>query len=74
MPEPPPSKKNDFFSAVSRYTGIALALPVATFVGYLMGYGLDHLFGTSFLKVVFLLLGIAAGFIQLIRELGRDSS
>jgi F0F1-type ATP synthase assembly protein I len=67
-----PEKKDDFFTAVARYTGIAMALPVATFVGYLIGYGLDRFFGTSFLKIVFLLLGIAGGFIQLIRELSRE--
>jgi F0F1-type ATP synthase assembly protein I len=81
MPEGngPQQEKNDkgpeaFWQAVSRYTSIAMALPVATFTGYLIGYLLDRLFGTGFLKIVFLLFGIAAGFVQLIRELNRERS
>jgi F0F1-type ATP synthase assembly protein I len=34
---------------------------------------LDKAFGTHFLHIVFLLLGIAAGFVQLIRVLLRDT-
>jgi F0F1-type ATP synthase assembly protein I len=33
-----------------------------------MGYGLDKLFHTHFLQWVFLVLGIAAGMIEAIRE------
>jgi F0F1-type ATP synthase assembly protein I len=49
-------------------------LPAATFVGYAIGYLLDKAFGTQFWYLVFLLLGIAAGFVQLIRRLLRDTS
>jgi hypothetical protein len=35
---------------------------------------LDRALGTSFLKVVFLLLGIASGFVQLIRKVLKDTS
>lgn len=48
-------------------------LPASTAIGYLMGYGLDRLFHTHFLSIVFLLLGIAAGFIELIRQVQKDS-
>lgn len=58
---------------VEEYAALALMLPVATFVGYGIGYLLDRLFGTSFLKIVFLVLGIASGFAQIIRQLSRDS-
>jgi F0F1-type ATP synthase assembly protein I len=43
-------------------------------VGYGIGYGLDKLFHTGFLKVVFLLLGIASGIIELVRELSEDDA
>jgi F0F1-type ATP synthase assembly protein I len=59
---------------VEEYVALALMLPIATFVGYGIGYLLDKLFGTSFLKIVFLVLGIASGFAQIIRQLSRDSS
>ncbi len=58
---------------VEEYAALALMLPIATFVGYGIGYLLDRLFGTSFLKIVFLVLGIASGFVQIIRQLSRDS-
>ncbi len=58
---------------VEEYAALALMLPIATFVGYGIGYLLDRLFGTSFLKIVFLVLGIASGFAQIIRQLSRDS-
>jgi len=46
---------------------------VSTFVGYAIGYLLDRAFGTGFLKIIFLILGTVAGFLELIRQLGRDS-
>lgn len=58
---------------MGRYFGVALLLPVSTFVGYAIGYLLDRVFGTGFLKIIFLILGTVAGFLELIRQLGRDS-
>ena len=59
---------------VGEYTSLAFMLPAATLVGYAIGYLLDRALGTTFLKIVFLLLGIAAGFVQLIRRVQRDTS
>ncbi|MBM3745768.1 MAG: AtpZ/AtpI family protein [Acidobacteria bacterium] len=56
------------WAMVGRYTTLAFTLPVSTFAGYLIGHLLDRLFRTDFLYVVFLLVGIAAGFVELIRE------
>jgi F0F1-type ATP synthase assembly protein I len=57
----------------AEYTGLALLLPVATFVGYVIGRLLDRAFHTNFLYVVFLILGSAGGFVQLIRQVMRDT-
>ena len=57
---------------LGKYTSMALLLPVSTLVGYGMGYGLDYLFHTHWLRFVFLLLGTVAGVISLIRELDKD--
>ncbi|HTS75411.1 MAG TPA: AtpZ/AtpI family protein [Bryobacteraceae bacterium] len=65
-------KRGSVWVQVGRYLSIATLLPAATAAGYLIGYGLDHLFHTRFLRIVCLMLGIAAGFINLFRELGRD--
>ena len=59
---------------MGEYTSLAFMLPAATLVGYAIGYLLDRALGTTFLKIVFLLLGIAAGFVQLIRRVQRDTS
>ncbi len=58
---------------VSRYVGLAFILPVSTFVGYAMGWGLDRLFHTHFVYLIFLALGAAAGFIEVFRALAAES-
>jgi F0F1-type ATP synthase assembly protein I len=58
---------------VGEYTSLAFMLPVATLVGYVIGYLLDKAFGTHWIYIVGLLFGIAAGFVQLIRYLMRDT-
>ncbi len=57
---------------VGRYTTLAVLMPSCVLVGYIIGYLLDNAFGTDYLYIVFLLLGIAAGFIELIREVQKD--
>lgn len=67
------AQKKSFLNQVGTYTGLAMLLPTATFTGYAAGYLLDKAFGTHFLYLIFLLLGIAAGLIQLIRQFMRDT-
>jgi F0F1-type ATP synthase assembly protein I len=52
---------------------MAMMLPIATLVGYGMGYGLDAVFHTGWIRYVFLALGTVAGFISLIRESNEGS-
>ncbi|MEK7407457.1 MAG: AtpZ/AtpI family protein [Acidobacteriota bacterium] len=66
--------KSSVWVQVGRYTTLGFLLPASTFAGYVVGYLLDKLFGTRFLYLVFLLLGIAGGFIELIRTVGRDTN
>ena len=66
-------KGDGFTAAALRYTAIATTLPVSTFAGYLIGHWLDEWLGTGYLTMVFLILGIVGGFVQLIRELTRNS-
>jgi len=63
--------KKSTLAQVEEYVALALMLPIATLVGYGSGYLLDKAFGTHFLYIVFLVLGIAAGFVQVIRQLKR---
>jgi F0F1-type ATP synthase assembly protein I len=55
------------------YTSLAFLPPAATFVGYATGYLLDKAFGTHWLYIPFLILGIAAGFVQFIRQAMKDT-
>ena len=58
---------------IGEYTQLAFVLPAATIVGYGIGYMLDRALGTHFLYIVFLLIGIAAGFLQIIRKVTKNS-
>jgi F0F1-type ATP synthase assembly protein I len=58
---------------IGKYLNLALLLPIATFVGFAMGYGLDALFHTGWLRYVFLVLGAVAGFVEAFRVLTRDT-
>lgn len=69
-----PKDSNNPFQLLGRYSYLAFLLPVSTLVGYVIGYLLDKAFHTHFLYLIFLLLGIASGFIELIREVNRDES
>ena len=73
MKMPGEKKDGEAWRQVARYTALAIMLPVSTAIGYAIGYTLDKAFGTSYLKIVCLLLGIASGFVQLIRDLNRDT-
>jgi len=69
-----PKQQNDFFRLMARYSPVIMLMPASAFAGYLIGYGLDYLFSTTFLQFVFLVLGVVSGIIHLIRILGRDAA
>lgn len=64
--------KDNLYRQIGKYYGLAFLLPTCILVGYVIGYFLDKAFGTTYLKLVFLFLGIASGMIELIRELSKD--
>ena len=66
------SKKNVWVQ-VSEYASLAFMLPAATLIGYGIGYLLDRALGTTFLKVIFLIFGMASGFLQVIRQVQKDT-
>ena len=65
-------ERGNAWRQVGRYTSLAFLLPSCVFVGYVIGYFLDKAFGTHFWYIVFLLVGIAAGFVELVREVQKD--
>jgi F0F1-type ATP synthase assembly protein I len=66
--------KDNLIDQLGKYYSLAFLLPACILVGFLIGYFLDKAFGTSILKIVFLLLGVAAGIIEVIRELSKDDA
>jgi len=66
--------KNDDnpWAAVGRYLGLMTAVPAAIFVGYEIGAWLDTRFSTHFLTIVFVVLGTAAGFVPIFRDLSKN--
>ena len=60
-------------AGIGKYIGSALVLPIATFVGFGIGYGLDMLFHTSWLRFVFLVVGTVAGVIELVKDLSEGT-
>lgn len=65
--------KSDIWALVAEYSALAFLLPATTVIGYAVGYLLDRALHTHFLYIPFLILGIAAGFVELIRRLLRDT-
>lgn len=57
-----------FFRQLLQASTVGLNLVLSTFVGLAIGYGLDSLFHSSpWLTIIFLILGIIAGFRELLR-------
>ena len=73
MPDDP-SKKPSSWVQIARYSEIAFIFPAATVAGWLAGLGLDRWLHTRWLYLVGLILGIVAGFVQLIRMVSSDSA
>jgi F0F1-type ATP synthase assembly protein I len=59
---------------LGRYSQIGFALPAATVIGWFMGRMLDRWLHTSWLQLAGLLVGIVAGFIELIRVVSKPES
>jgi F0F1-type ATP synthase assembly protein I len=73
---PSPDEKPDdksFWLQIARYSQLAFIFPAATVVGWLIGAGLDRWLGTTWLYLVGLILGIIAGFVELIRMVSKNS-
>ncbi len=66
-------QKENFWVQAARYSQLAFVLPTALVVGWLVGAGLDRWLHTTWLYLAGILLGIAAGFIELIRTVMRDT-
>jgi F0F1-type ATP synthase assembly protein I len=66
-------QKKNFWLQMARYSQLAFTLPAATVVGWLVGAALDRWLHTTWLYLAGLFLGIAAGFVELIRAVTSDT-
>jgi F0F1-type ATP synthase assembly protein I len=60
-------QNENVWAQFAKYSEIAFIFPAATVAGLLLGMALDHWLHTRWLYMAGLILGIVAGFIQLIR-------
>jgi F0F1-type ATP synthase assembly protein I len=57
---------------LGKYLSLGLTLPASVFAGYLLALLADHWLHRPFLRPLGILLGMAAGVYQVIREIMRD--
>jgi len=57
-----------------KYLSLALTLPASVFAGYMLGVFANHFLHRSWLIALGILLGMAAGLIQVVREISREGS
>lgn len=67
MPDEPSRQDKSLWLQLASYSQIAFIFPAATVTGWLIGLGLDHWLHTTWLYLAGLILGIVAGFVELIR-------
>jgi F0F1-type ATP synthase assembly protein I len=69
MAEKPQQKGSDQggLAQAMKYAHLGMVLPVAVFVGWLVGAWADKMFETSWITLAGILLGIVAGFVEITR-------
>jgi F0F1-type ATP synthase assembly protein I len=65
--------KKNMWVQMANYAQLAIVFPAATVVGWLIGTALDHWLHTTWLYLAGLILGIVAGFVELISTASKNS-
>jgi F0F1-type ATP synthase assembly protein I len=66
--------KKSFYVQLAEYSQLAFVLPACTVVGWLIGLGLDAWLHTKWIYLAGLLLGIVAGFVELVRTATKNET
>jgi F0F1-type ATP synthase assembly protein I len=74
MPEDNKSSEKSLWVQLANYSQLAFIFPAATVAGWLIGLALDHWLHTTWLYLAGLILGIIAGFVELIRTVSSSES
>ena len=69
-----PEQKKNWILQLANYSQLAFIFPAATVVGWLIGAALDRWLHTTWLYLAGLILGIIAGFAELIRLVTSSES
>jgi F0F1-type ATP synthase assembly protein I len=69
-----PEQKRSLLVQLANYSQLAFIFPAATVVGWLCGAALDRWLHTTWLYLAGLILGIIAGFVELIRTVLSSES
>jgi len=71
----PEKKERGVLGELLRASTVGLNLVAATFIGLAIGWFLDRVFGTRpYLTIVFLILGIIAGFRELFKMAKKENN
>jgi F0F1-type ATP synthase assembly protein I len=62
-----PKKERSTWIQMAKYSQLAFVFPAATVAGWLIGVALDRWLHTTWLYIAGLIVGIIAGFVELIR-------
>ena len=57
---------------IAEYAQLGIVFPAATLIGWLIGAALDRWLHTSWIYIVGLILGIVAGFMELVRTVMKN--
>jgi ATP synthase protein I len=68
------SEEKSFWVQLASYSQLAFIFPAATVAGWLAGLALDHWLHTTWLYLLGLILGIIAGFVELVRTVTSSAS
>lgn len=67
-----PPKSDGSLTWLGKYLSLALTLPASVVAGYILGAVAEHWLHWPILIVLGILLGMAAGIMQILHELSRD--
>lgn len=57
---------------IGEYSGLAVMMPAAALIGFVIGYALDAWLHTGHVfEIIFVILGIVAGMLELVRVVNR---
>jgi ATP synthase protein I len=69
------NNKHREFLKITRLTSVGVGLIISIMIGYFIGYWLDkHLHTSQIFTIIFVVLGMGAGFLNLFRTLNKNDT